>query len=110
MMNNCVMTRLGKCSYAETGCSDCKIVNDMQNLIERADKYRWHYFETENEMPNVGEDVLLMCARMNVETGGYAYICGRLYDRGWEIRDEDGYFTPISNEVYSVVAWKYIEH
>ncbi len=31
---NCMMTEFGKCSYNETGCSDCKIKEKIRKALE----------------------------------------------------------------------------
>lgn len=54
---NCVLTMFGKCSYNETGCSDCEIKDKIRKalnerpqgewvkVIDYSDEYekRWHY-------------------------------------------------------------------
>lgn len=34
-MSKCVMTRLGECSYKETGCSDCRIISICEEALEK---------------------------------------------------------------------------
>lgn len=39
--SDCVLELYGECSYAETGCSDCKIKNEIHNAFVKAAQYDW---------------------------------------------------------------------
>ena len=33
--HNCMMTVFGECSYAETGCGDCAVVEKVRNALDK---------------------------------------------------------------------------
>lgn len=98
MTINCVMTRLGKCSYSETGCSDCQIIADMHKLKKKADKYGWHDLRKNPEdMPN---DDGLYWIHVVWESGKHA-------EGECDYSVEDGYFDTVWNA--HVIAWKKVD-
>lgn len=38
---NCVLTMFGKCSYNETGCSDCKIKDKIRKALDEREEGEW---------------------------------------------------------------------
>lgn len=49
---NCVLTMFGKCSYNETGCSDCEIKNKIRKALNARSKGEW--IEGEEETGALG--------------------------------------------------------
>ena len=42
--DNCILTMFGECSYNETGCSDCKIIQKIGKALEnKPKKGEWKY-------------------------------------------------------------------
>jgi len=52
--HNCMMTIFGECSYAETGCGDCAVVEKVRKALS-ADRPQGEWIRTAEEY--IGDDV-----------------------------------------------------
>ena len=52
--NDCVLKMFGECSYAETGCSDCKVKSMIAELLEQPERKTGRWI-VRYECPNCGE-------------------------------------------------------
>lgn len=55
--HNCMMTIFGECSYAETGCGDCAVVEKVRKALS-ADRPQGEWIPCSERLPNIGEKVL----------------------------------------------------
>lgn len=42
---NCVLTMFGKCSYNETGCSDCEIKDKIRKALNERPQGEWKFIQ-----------------------------------------------------------------
>ena len=78
---NCVLTMFGKCSYNETGCSDCAIKNKIRKALSERPQGKWINICT---LP-----VIRKCSLCGVEQHGeasfydnYCSYCGAYMKEG----------------------------
>ena len=70
--HNCIMTIFGECSYAETGCGDCAVVEKVRKALS-ADRPQGHYIKGEN-----GERYCSNCKRIDdkYSVARFCWWCG----------------------------------
>ena len=54
--HNCIMTIFGECSYAETGCGDCAVVEKVRKALSADRPQEW--IPCSERLPKIGEKVL----------------------------------------------------
>ena len=112
--HNCMMTIFGECSYAETGCGDCAVVEKVRKALS-ADRPQGEWIPCSERLPNEGE-VVLVCMRIESHKAEweeqrsieFGRISSDRYDfngTGWEWLNESGadYWQADWNN--SILAW-----
>lgn len=75
---NCVLTMFGKCSYNETGCSDCEIKDKIRKALSERPQGEWiHYLGC-----GIGKAVCSECGQLG-ETKKYCGNCGAKMGGGY---------------------------
>ena len=99
--HNCIMTIFGECSYAETGCGDCAVVEKVRKALSADRPQEW--IPCSERLPKKEEATYLICTE-----DGYMCSCrwtNHMYGLrsnewskwGWHIMDKPQYA--------KVVAW-----
>ena len=80
-MNDCVMTRLGECSYEETGCSDCRVISICKEALEKQIPIKAEYHEPDFDVRMFS---WWTCGNCDCEIASvvdkYCSYCGRRID------------------------------
>lgn len=101
--HNCMMTIFGECSYAETGCGDCAVVEKVRKALS-ADRRQGEWIPCSERLPKIGEHHISEPCLVYCKGGVYAFaeleenIFGQV---GWNCERDDDYHEPIGE----VTAW-----
>ena len=75
--DDCILKQFGECSYAETGCSDCKVKRRISEALKRSEKRRPAMSKLDEAIASVAYiSDALMAYRNIVETGRDCNQCG----------------------------------
>lgn len=74
--NDCVLKEFGKCSYKETGCSDCKIKSNLRYMCHGSS---WQELQDLREFKEKHEKKGKWVEHEDQKWGGVWYTCSNCY-------------------------------